>query len=146
MCRDEPDRFARGRLHGDTNAPASHGAEGSSVIVDLDCVEVRRKREDVIRLGDRLSGEPRNTNVPRIRMVGYSPMPGTLKVLNEILEGRRVADLLESQDVRSLGIDGRRQSLDLSLVDGLRRGAGRGTWPEQVLDVPCQYLKHGRLL
>jgi hypothetical protein len=51
-------------LHDDTDGTASHTANGSTIIVDLDFVEVRRKIENVLRLRDRSSGEPGNTNVP----------------------------------------------------------------------------------
>ena len=127
---NESHRLARIDLNRDRDGTSSHGAERIAVVIDLDRPEVWCKLNDVFALDDRTPGEPRDSNGMGLllRVLRDPVMPIAVQPLDEVVEGGWVADLLERQCVRILGIDHSRKALEFRVVYDcirVRRETGR---------------------
>jgi hypothetical protein len=100
-----------------------------------------REVKDVFPVADRVRREPGNSNA-LVGMCREALVPGVFEQRDEVGERRRVADLLYGERIGRLAVDHLGEALQLRLIDRLGVGAGVGTWPEQVLDVPRHDLEH----
>src|SRR5438105_2755448 len=105
MGGDELDGLPGVRLNGDSNRSAPHFGQCATMVVDLDRIKVGGKVKDIFRLGDRALSQAGNADTSLIGMLRYAPMPGSLEVIDKVIQRGVVADLLERQNVRSLIVD-----------------------------------------
>jgi hypothetical protein len=107
---------------------------------------MRWEIDDVLGGRNRATSKPRDPNASLVGMLRDLSMPGsTMQILDEVIERRRVADLLHCQRIGGLIVDDGCQALNLRIVGLLCLWARGMAGPEQVLDVPRHDLEHEQL-